>query len=184
MGMSSIRNRRPTKVGAVEDILDLVRAQMAAAIESGDARTIDASALLIAGVARREAERDGDMPHLRQWHALLLDAAAGVRGLSSDVGQVLTAAADAVRRTISLAARNPADQLAIRPTSRRVLLALHELGGVGCSMTEVREKAEQSPTHFSNVLRPLRSAGLVTSEAFADCGRARRHCRAGTQTHG
>lgn len=172
--MSSIRNRRSAKTTAAEDILGLVRAQMAAAVEGGDPRTILTSALLIAGVARREAERDGDVPQLRQWHALLLDSAAAVREHSDELAQALSSAADAVRRTISLAARNPADQLASRPTSRRVLLAIHDLGGAGCPMTKVREKAEQSQTHFSNVLRPLRSAGLVTSEADPADGRERR----------
>jgi len=156
------------------DAISVLRQQMAEAVARGDPHLVTVLATIISSLARGETEKDGPNPRLREWQALALDAAAAARAIAPAAAAELARAAAAVRHMIMLAVRNPASQLASRPTSRRVLQAIQQLGGVLCAQTRVRELSDQTPTHFSNTLKILRAAGLVVSESDRADGRERR----------
>lgn len=112
-------------------------------------------------------------PDLRDWQHLALDLEAALRGADDELAGQAEALASELRSVVTMAARNPADQLAARPASRRVLLALQELGE-GARLSKVRERSGHSSQHLSNILKALTAHGFVEVSADEQDGRGRR----------
>lgn len=136
-----------------------------------DERHFVASLVTLMARARIDAKPGHD--ELRAWHELVRDVAAMIRAIDPELAGKLRQFSDVVRTTIVMAERNPADQLALRPTSRRVLQAIDLLGN-DCSQNDVRKQVGQKEQHFSNILRTLREAGFVESVGDPNDGRNRR----------
>jgi len=113
-------------------------------------------------------------PDLRSWQALATDLATALRPLSEDFSDRARVLAGRLRALIGLMARAPVDRLAVRPASRRVLVAIYDLGGAGCTLAEVRHRTGMSQSHMSNVVRALSAHGLIEVEADDRDGRGRR----------
>jgi len=77
-------------------------------------------------------------PDLRSWQALATDLATALRPLDEDYSERARVIAGRLRALVGLMARAPVERLAVRPSSRRVLIAIQELGGAGCTLAEVR----------------------------------------------
>ena len=112
-------------------------------------------------------------PDLRDWQHLALDLEAALRGADDELASQAEALASELRSVVAMAARNPADQLAARPASRRVLLSLQELGE-GARLSKVKERSGHSSQHLSNILKALTAHGLVEVTADEQDGRGRR----------
>lgn len=112
-------------------------------------------------------------PDLRDWQLLALDLEAALRGSDQSLADQAEALASELRSVVTMAARNPADQLASRPASRRVLLALQELGD-GARLSKVKERSGHSSQHLSNILKALTAHGFVEVTTDELDGRGRR----------
>jgi DNA-binding MarR family transcriptional regulator len=141
-------------------------------------RNIETEGAFVASLVMRLAQArvalsPGDS-ELRAWHELVRDVAAMVRASAPELAAELRRFSDALRRTIMMTERNPPSQLALRPTSRRVLQAIERLGGADVSQSDVRALVNQKEQHFSNILRLLREARFVESGGDDEDGRLRR----------
>lgn len=112
-------------------------------------------------------------PDLRDWQLLALDLEAALRGSDDGLANEVEALALELRSVVTMAARNPADQLASRPASRRVLMALQELGD-GARLSKVKERSGHSSQHLSNILKALTAHGFVEVTPDEHDGRGRR----------
>lgn len=112
-------------------------------------------------------------PDLREWQHLALDLEAALAAGSPELAQAAEDLAAELRSFVTTAARNPADQLAGRPASRRVLLALQELGD-GAKLSRVRERTRHSAPHLSNILKALTVHGFVRMTTDDKDGRGKR----------
>jgi DNA-binding MarR family transcriptional regulator len=153
---------------------DWIREKIAELLHRRGAGCERLAAELLIQFAKRDLDADPGDPRLRVWHDLVLDLRATIEASAAAEAEMLAMFADLLEKTIRLAARNPADQLVSRPSSRRVLLALHERGGLECSFAEVREASGMSQSHFSNVVRILRAAGVAESNLDRGSGREKR----------
>lgn len=113
-------------------------------------------------------------PDLRGWQALATDFASALRPLDAELAERARQLAARLRSLVGLMARAPADRLAVRPASRRVLTTLLEMGGVGCTLAEVRARTGLNPSHLSNIVRALSAHALISVESDASDGRGRR----------
>ena len=131
------------------------------ALERADARE-DALSLLMANWNHfmHESPLTED---LRPWQLLASDLAVALDALDAGAAARARAIADEIRSMIMILDRNPVEELALRPASRRVLEALRDLGG-RAEASRVRERSGHSPTHLSNILKALRGHGLVRDE--------------------
>jgi DNA-binding MarR family transcriptional regulator len=109
---------------------------------------------------------------LRPWQLLASDLAAALEPFDVARAEQALDLADEIRATVMMIARNPADELALRPASRQVLLALEALGG-RAELAAVRDRSGHSATHLSNILKPLRAHGMVEVELAGDDRRVR-----------
>lgn len=101
---------------------------------------------------------------LRPWQHLASDLSLALEGSDKASSKRARALADRFRAIITMMSRNPVDELAIRPASRRVLDALVALGG-RAPVERVRQASGHSATHLSNILKALRGHGLVSDES-------------------
>lgn len=119
------------------------------------------------------AARTPVLDELRAWQLLAVDLSAAF----GDADPVRRAKADALaselRAAVTMIARNPVDQLAQRPLPRRVLETLHIAGGE-LELTALRERAQLSGSHLSNILKPLVAHGLVVLDAVPGDARSKR----------
>ncbi len=151
--------------------LEWLRERVPAMLEVGGEQQTDFVAHAVEELARAAANERVPEAELRGWHEFLRAVSATMRRRAPEQAARLRSFADELRRDILLASRNPADQLASRPTSRRVLAALLQMGGADCRLADIREVAGQGKTHFSNVLALLKRNGLVTSSGDEADGR-------------
>jgi DNA-binding MarR family transcriptional regulator len=113
-------------------------------------------------------------PDLRGWQSLATDLSSALRDLDADLSERARLLAGRLRALVGLMARAPVERLAVRPASRRVLSAVLELGGEGCTLSDVRAKTGMSQQHMSNVVRSLSAHGLISVEQDDRDGRGRR----------
>ncbi len=113
-------------------------------------------------------------PDLRGWQSLATDLASALRPHDVELAERMRLLAGRLRALVGLMARVPTERLAVRPTSRRVLAAIIELGGAGCTLADVREHTGLSQSHMSNVVRALAAHGFIKVEADVRDGRGRR----------
>jgi DNA-binding MarR family transcriptional regulator len=111
---------------------------------------------------------------LAPWQKLALDFEVAFQEVDPEVGGEARRLASEIRTATAMIERNPADQIARRPTAMRVLNALVALGGSDCSLAEVRSRASMGATHMSNILKVLAAHGMVSVEAARADGRERR----------
>lgn len=104
---------------------------------------------------------------LRAWQLLASDLSVALEGSQVVLAQRAVALAEGIRETIATMARNPIGQLALRPGSRRVLNALHGLGGKA-GISRVRDASRHTPAHFATVLKALQGHGFVTIETSCE----------------
>jgi DNA-binding MarR family transcriptional regulator len=123
--------------------------------------------------ALQAAQSSPAAPDLRDWQLLAIDLEAALRGVDEGLADEAEILASELRSVVAMAARNPADQLAARPASRRVLLALQELGE-GARLSKVKECSGHSSQHLSNILKALTAHGLVEIATDENDGRGRR----------
>lgn len=110
---------------------------------------------------------------LRSWQALASDLSSALKPKSDALSEEARLLAASIRSFVTMARRNPAEQLPTKPTPRRVLQALLELGGEA-SHAVVRERLGYRPAHFSNILKPLSAHGFVRVVADAADAREKR----------
>lgn len=113
-------------------------------------------------------------PDLRGWQSLATDLSSALRPHDADRAERARLLAGRLRALIGLMARAPVERLAVRPTSRRVLVAIAELGGTDCTLAEVRKHTGLSQSHMSNVVRALSAHGLIEVASDVKDGRGRR----------
>jgi DNA-binding MarR family transcriptional regulator len=113
-------------------------------------------------------------PDLRGWQSLATDLASALRIHEPELAERARLLASRLRALIGLMARAPVERLAVRPTSRRVLGAILELGGTDCTLAEVRKRTGLSQTHMSNVVRALSAHGFIELASDVKDGRGRR----------
>jgi len=113
-------------------------------------------------------------PDLRGWQSLATDLSSALRPHDADLAERARLLAGRLRSLVSLMARAPVERLAVRPTSRRVLAAILELGGTDCTLAEVRRRTGLNQSHMSNVIRALSAHGLIEVESDVRDGRGRR----------
>ena len=113
-------------------------------------------------------------PDLRGWQSLATDLASALRPHDPELAERARLLAGRLRALVGLMARAPVERLAVRPTSRRVLAAIVELGGAGCTLADVRGRTGLSQSHMSNVVRALSAHGFIEVEADVRDGRGRR----------
>lgn len=151
---------RAVAAGLVDAVRDAIRKLVA--LGQAEARGA-ALSLLVAHWAHLQQESPLT-EDLRPWQLLASDLAVALEPIDGTAAVVAREIADEMRSTVTILARNPADQLALRPATRRVLEALYELGG-RAEPSEVRKRSGHSATHLSNALKALRGHGLVRDEA-------------------
>ena len=113
-------------------------------------------------------------PDLRGWQSLATDLASALRPIDPELSERAKVLAGRLRALVGLIARAPVEKLAVRPTSRRVLAAILELGGTNCTLADVRRHTGLSQTHMSNVIRALSAQGLIEVASDVTDGRGRR----------
>lgn len=113
-------------------------------------------------------------PDLRGWQSLATDLASALRPLDPELAERARILAGRLRALVGLIARAPVEKLAVRPTSRRVVAAILELGGTDCTLADVRRRTGLSQTHMSNVVRALSAQGLIEVASDVKDGRGRR----------
>jgi len=111
---------------------------------------------------------------LADWQRLALDFEVGLEDVDRDLSADARRLAAELYAAISMLERNPADQIGSRPTARKVLEALAALGGVNCSLSNVRQHSGLGQTHLSNILKPLTAHGFITADADPADARGRR----------
>lgn len=129
---------------------------------------------LVAGGAEEAMAGSPAGPDLRGWQSLVTDLSSALRPHDVDLAERARVLAGRLRALIGLMARTPVEKLAVRPTSRRVLSAILELGGTNCTLADVRIHTGLSQSHMSNVVRALSAHGLIDVEADVRDGRGRR----------
>lgn len=97
---------------------------------------------------------------LRDWHELIQGVKARVRTDDAAVAERLTALADLLRESISLAQTSPAREVANRPRARRILDRLARIKGF-VARRVLLEELEMSNSHLSNVLTQLTAHNLL-----------------------
>ena len=130
----------------------------------------DARELALSLVEKHWQHLDSACPlteDLRPWQLLASDLAVALEDSDDVRARRAEALAEDIRSTVTMMARNPVGELALRPASRRLLVALHDLGG-SAEISRVRDVSRHSATHFSNILKALRGHGLVDIETVAD----------------
>lgn len=148
---------------AADKLVDAVRTTLAYLVDDGDVESSSAAVSLI------EAQLlvfEGESPlteNLRPWQLLASDLAVALEEVDSTLSQRARAVADQFRSIISMMKRNPANELALRHSSRLVLDALRQLGG-RATAEAVRQVSGHSASHLSNILKPLRGHGLVKED--------------------
>lgn len=113
-------------------------------------------------------------PDLRGWQSLATDLASALRPIDPELSERARMLAGRLRALVGLVARAPVEKLAVRPTSRRVLAAILELGGTSCTLADVRKRTGLNQTHMSNVVRALSAQGLIEVASDVKDGRGRR----------
>jgi DNA-binding MarR family transcriptional regulator len=161
--------RRPV---APASLVDTMRDAARRLVAVGQPETLDVAISLVEGHYRHIAGGCPVTEDLRPWQLLASDLAAALKPLDPARAERALDLADEIRATVTMIARNPAETLALRPASRRVLVALAALGG-RAELTAVRAKSGHNATHLSNILKPLRAHGLVEIETATDDRRAR-----------
>lgn len=148
-----------------------LRERVPALLETGGSNEVEFVARTVEELARAAVAGSAPEDEIRSWHEFVRAVAATLRRRAPEAATRLRSMADGLRRDALMSARNPVDQLALRPTSRRVLAALLRLGGADVPLADVRTSAQQGKTHFSNVLSLLRRGKLVTSTGDESDGR-------------
>ena len=157
-----------------ERLVDETRRMAKALIGRGDP---EISGVVLALVSERGAaamRSSPACPDLRDWQDLAHDLEVALDPIDASLATAARRLAGDLSRAVLMRNRNPASQLARRPTSRRVLKALIDLGGVRCALADVRERSQHGTTHFSNTLLALTSHGFVSVEPDSQDGRSRR----------
>lgn len=152
-------------------MVDSVReaARLLISVPGGASAALD----VVSHAALQTARSTPAGPDLRDWQHLALDLEAALGDIDPDLACKAEQLAIELRSVVAMASRNPADQLAARPASRRVLLALLELGD-GARLGRVRERSGHSSQHLSNILKALTAHGFVEMVMDEQDGRGRR----------
>lgn len=152
-------------------MVDAVRdaARLLISVPGGASPAVD----IVKHAALQAARSSPAGPDLRDWQHLALDLEAALIDAEPELAAIAERLARELRSVVAMASRNPADQLAARPASRRVLLALLELGD-GARLARVRERSGHSSQHLSNILKALTAHGFVNVFSDEQDGRGRR----------
>lgn len=156
---ASPATRTKARGAAPEDLLLVLRGAARELIGAGEGQRELALALVEMNY-RVVSEASPVTDDLRQWQLLASDLAAALAPLDAARAQRARRLADEIRATVVMIARNPADQLIIRPASRQVLLGL-EMANGRVEHGVLRERCGLSAPNFSNLLKPLRAHGLI-----------------------
>lgn len=111
---------------------------------------------------------------MREWQTLAADVATALKSHDQDLSEQARILAGRLRSSVARVSRAPKENLALRPTSRRVLEAILELGGSNCTLVAVRQRTGLSQTHISNVIRALSAQGFIVVGPDSRDGRGRR----------
>lgn len=148
---------------AEDKLVDAVRSTLAYLVEDG---AYDSSAAAVDLIEAQLAVFEAKSPltdNLRPWQLLASDLAVVLEDLDTGLSTRARAVADHFRSIISMMERNPADELALRNSSRLVLSVLLDLGG-RAPAEAVRQLSGHSGSHLSNILKALRGHGLIKEE--------------------
>lgn len=156
------------------DLVEGTRRTARTLIARGDA---EVAAVVLDLVAARSMNAMSASPageDLADWQLLAEDLEIALNPIDAELAARARDLARELGMSVIMMRRNPASQLAKRPTSRRVLKALLDLGGVRCALADVRERSALGPTHFANILRALTGHGFVLVEPDSQDGRSKR----------
>lgn len=128
--------------------------------------------------AQREITRalescPADETFLREWQLLARDLADALETEYPALSLEAATLAAELKAMVSMLARNPADRIAVRPASRRLLQTLAGLDERRPTLSRVRDLCGISATNLSNLLRPLVANGLVRSTLHPEDKRER-----------
>lgn len=151
-------------------LVDAIRETVAILVERGEPPSLEQAVNLIEAHLGAFEARSPLADDLRPWQLLASDLSVALAGLDAALSVRARVVADRFRAIISMMHRNPADSLGLRSSSRRVLVALCELGG-RAAIEEVRARSGHSVTHLSNILKALRGHGVVAEEPAPEDGR-------------
>lgn len=160
---STPRTRSSKRVDAPSEaasLVDAVRGVVRLLVLQGTSEAIENALSLVETSYARVAEACPVTEDLRPWQLLASDLAAALSPIDPARAETAATLADGIRTAVVMIARNPASELVLRPASRRVLAALHALGGQA-NLVMLRERSSHSATHLSNILRPLGAHGLI-----------------------
>lgn len=99
-------------------------------------------------------------PEIRDWHGLIQQLKAHVRSADNAAAERLTALADLLRESISLAEASPAREVARRPNARRILELLGKADGF-VARRQLLDALGLRSANLSNVLTQLVAHSLV-----------------------
>lgn len=148
--------------------------QMARRLMEKDAPDVEIAFELVIEGAEEAMAASPVGPELRGWQSLVTDLASALRPHHAELAERARILAGRLRALVGLIARAPAERLALRPTSRRVLAAILEFGGTDCTLAEVRKRTGMSQSHMSNVVRALSAHRLIQVDPDVRDGRGRR----------
>lgn len=97
---------------------------------------------------------------IRDWHGLLHSLKAHLRDVDDAAAERVTALADLLRESISLAQSNPAREIASRPRARSILEALKRTEGF-VPRRVLMNSLGMNSSHLSNVLTTLSAHNLI-----------------------
>lgn len=127
------------------------------AIEPGATRKVYAGLAHKVWTLLIERRLDGEV---RDWHGLLLAVRGAIRASDDAGAERLTALADLLRESLSLAETSPLREIAARPHARRILDRLAAEDGFLARQALLTELG-LGTSHLSNVLMPLVAHGLI-----------------------
>ena len=166
-----VSTREPTRASGGPELVETVRAAARMLIGDGAAGR-DVAIGLVERYYRHLAEACPVAEDLRPWQLLASDLAAALDPVDPERAVQATGLAEEIRSTVVMIARNPEEELALRPASRRVLLELGASQGRE-ELKVLRERCGRSESNLSNLLKPLRAHGLVMIEEGTEDRRAR-----------
>lgn len=149
------------------------RGQCQIALESGEPALIALAVGFVRRWASDHLEEQPTSPELRLWHELVLDLAISIEERLPDTAAALESLAAEIYGAVTLANRNPRDEIIWRPTVRRVLEALISLGD-GCTQSDIRAQTGYGVSHLSNIVSLLRGYKMIDSRPDQIDGRSRR----------
>jgi len=98
---------------------------------------------------------------LREWHGLILDLEAEVRDASAEVGARFQALARLVRKSLTMADRNPIEKVLKREHILPVLRAIAQSNGDYCARGTLMERTRLGQSNLSRVFSILSAHNLI-----------------------